>query len=315
MEIVDLTADLLAPAAALLAADARALGERVRALPAACGDPANIAGLQAGVLKPGSALAAVDGDSLLGFLGWQLVDDFRGTGRRAAYSPVHANHLAATSHQALYSAASERWAAAGCEVHALTCVAGRADLERLWFERGFGALVADALRSTEPLDVPRVEGVELRAARPDDASALAALDVEHCAHYTAPPALMAPRPADTAEEFVRLLHDDSDAVWVAEGPDGLASFLRFDPAARDVCVLSRAPGTIGINGAFTRHSWRGRGVAAALLAAATENFRERGVARVAVDYELINPPAAAFWPRWFDVVAMSVMRIPELRRR
>lgn len=315
MEIVDFTADLLAPAAALFAAGARELRDRVPSLPATCADAATVAALQAGVLQPGSALVAVDGDRLAGYLGWRVIENFRRTGRRAAYSPVQANHLDATTQRMLYGAAAERWTAAGCEVHALTFVAGRPDLERLWFESGFGALLADAVRTTEPVPAPPVEGLELRAARPEDAAEVAALDVEHCAHYSAPPVLMAPWSPTTAAGFGGLLAEEPDAVWLAVAPSGPVAFLRFDVAADDVCVLARGPGTVGINGAFTRPAWRGRGVAAALLAAATARWRERGAVRLALDFELINPPAAAFWPRWFDLVTTSVMRIPELGRR
>jgi len=69
--------------------------------------------------------------------------------------------------------------------------------------------------------------------------------------------------------------------------------------------------TIAITGAFVRAEQRGRGLAAALLRAALEDHRARGFHRCAVDFESFNPEAAAFWPRYFQPVCYSLMRIPE----
>jgi len=49
----------------------------------------------------------------------------------------------------------------------------------------------------------------------------------------------------------------------------------------------------------------------ALLRAALEDHRARGFRRCAVDFESFNPEAAAFWPRFFQPVCYSLMRIPE----
>lgn len=315
MEIVAFPPSLLPSAAAQMAGAVRALQARVPALPPTLCDPVDVAALQVGVLREANALAAVDGDRLLGFLGWWVVDDFRAAGRRAAYSPVHGHAAEAARaveiYRALYAQASRRWTAEGCEVHYLTLLAGQPEVERGWFENGFGMLVRDGIRPITPLAAPPVPGVRVRPAVPSDAPALALLDVEHCAHYAAPPVFMAPREPATQEQFAEIVTARPDSIWVAEDGDGPQAFLRVESHAEGGVELVRSPETVAVTGAFTRPAWRGRGMATALLDAALAHVATRGFTRMSVDYETVNPPALAFWPRHFATVATSVMRIPE----
>ncbi|MEQ1699092.1 MAG: hypothetical protein ABMA25_03230, partial [Ilumatobacteraceae bacterium] len=61
----------------------------------------------------------------------------------------------------------------------------------------------------------------------------------------------------------------------------------------------------------TRPAARGRGVAAALFDATLRHHADRGIPRLAFDYETINPTASAFWPRHLTTVARSSMRVLE----
>jgi ribosomal protein S18 acetylase RimI-like enzyme len=104
-----------------------------------------------------SGLVALEQEQLLGFLGWILVDEFRGTQRKAAYCPEW-GHAAPESgrpatYRALYREASRQWQAAGCQVHALTILAHERDTLETWFWNGFGLTVVDAIRNLDPLDL------------------------------------------------------------------------------------------------------------------------------------------------------------------
>src|SRR5688500_5675175 len=69
-------------------------------------------------------IAAREGDQVVGYLGWYLVDAFRWTARKGAYCPEWGHGAAdAAIYRALYRAAAEQWAAAGCEVHAVSLLA------------------------------------------------------------------------------------------------------------------------------------------------------------------------------------------------
>jgi len=315
LEVVPYAPDHLGPAATLFRDGVLRLRRRVPALPDELTHAARARALVEGFLREDRALVALEGSTVVGYLGWWLVDGFRGTPRRAAYSPEF-GHAAAPARAvevelALYHAATDHWTEAGCAVHALTCLAGQPALERAWFEDGFGLYVVDALRSMTPVSAPDPPGLTVRRALPADAASVARLDVEHRHHYAVPPVSMAPQAPDTAERLAAFMAVEPDTIWLAEASGETQAFLRLEPASDGAAAISLAPTTISITGAFTRPACRGRGVAAALLAQAVDHYAARGFERMAVDYESFNPQAAAFWPRFFDPVAVSVVRVPE----
>ncbi len=280
--------------------DPHAVSERIRRIMAACG----------GVM-------ALEDGVLVGYLGWWLAQDFRGAGHRAAYCPEWA-HAAngprkAEIYRALYRAAAAQWAAGGCEVHAITLLAHDPVAERAWFWNGFGLLVVDAVRPARGLDrSPAERGtLQFRAATAKDAAALAELDAEHCLHYGQPPIFMAPRRGETAAGWAEFLGRPRNGVWLACDEAGPAGFMRFDGYEFDGAAVVASETTVKINGAYVRPSCRGRGAAAGMLDAALKDYAGRGFTACAVDFESFNPEAAAFWPRYFEPVCLSLMRVPE----
>lgn len=317
MDVVTLSPSHLAAAAELFAAGVGRLRAAVPALPDTLTDPTAAAALQRPLLTSGRAVAAMDGGSLVGFLAWHVVEGFRGTGRTGAYVPVHGHgavpHRVAEVYPALHRAAAQQWDAAGCEVHCVTVLADQQDTIHRWFVNGFGMFLHDGIRATAaPLaQRPLPSGVRLRPAVAADADALAALDTEHRAHYSAPPVNMAPQPGDTAAEIAALVARPPAGYWLAEVDGRPEAFLRFEPTADGATAIVHSPTTIALSGAFTRPALRGRGIAAALLQAALADYAGRGFTRMSVDYETVNPTALAFWPARFDTVAVSLMRVPE----
>lgn len=315
LEIVPYRPAHLAAAATLFVDALRRLRRRVPVLPHDLTQRTRAEALIEGFLREDRALVAVEGSAVVGYLGWWVVDRFRDTPRRGAYCPEF-GHAAARPRSveielALYRAASGRWSEAGCQVHALTCLAGQPTLERALFDNGFGMFVEDALRPLTLLPTRAPPGVALRRAVAADADRLAELDAEHRRHYTAPPVFMAPHRPDTAAEHAAFLAAEPDTIWLAEADGEPQAFLRLEPVSDGAVRISLGPTTISITGAFTRPAWRGRGLAAALLAQAVGHYAGRGFQRMAVDYETFNPGAAAFWRRFFDPVAVSVVRVPE----
>jgi ribosomal protein S18 acetylase RimI-like enzyme len=197
----------------------------------------------------------------------------------------------------------------------MTCLASDAALERTLFEQGFGMLLHDAIRSLTPIDAGRPRGMSLRRATGRDVPALVELEIEHRRHYAAPPVLMVAPEPDSAEEIRRLVTEAPASVWLAEGDGRPQGFLRFERESFGAVVISLAPTTISITGAYVRPEWRGHGAGTAMLAAAVDDYRHQGFERMAVDYETINPEALAFWPRFFTPVAISHVRMPERMQR
>jgi GNAT superfamily N-acetyltransferase len=315
LEVVPFEPPHLSAAARLLSARLRRLRRRIPAIPRGVTPVEAAARRLADGLDPARTLVALEGETVVAYLGWREYADFRWSGRRGAHSPEH-GHAAvagrsAEAWAALYPVASGRWFASGCSVHALTCLAGDPALEGALVTSGFGMLLHDAIRPLTAIAASASPGLRVRLAIADDASALAQLEVEHRQHYgTAPTLMIAPEP-DTEAVLRQLIETPPSAIWLVEADGRPQGFLRFELESHGAVGISLSSTTISITGAYVRPAWRGRGAARGMLARALEHYRALGFERMAVDYETINPQAVSFWPRYFDVVAVSYMRVPE----
>ena len=302
-------------AADLFVPNLKALRRTTPNLPDRLEHPENVAAELAHLFQHCPGVMAVEDGRLAGYLGWFVIDRFRGTERRGAYVPEW-GHATLTErrpdiYRALYRAAAEQWSAAGCGVHAITLLAHEEAARQVWFWNGFGLLVVDAVRPMQPLDTPVYTELAVCAATLDDAAHLAALDAEHCQHYVHSPIFMAPRLGDSAGQFAEFLARPKNGVWLALDREEPVGFLRFEGYDFDCADLVRSEQTIRINGAYVRPAYRGRRAAAALLDAALRHYAGHGFTCCAVDFESFNPEAAAFWPKYFEPVAFSLARVPE----
>ncbi len=264
---------------------------------------------------PGGVVAMEEG-ILIGYLGWFLIDNFRGTNRRAAYCPEW-GHSAAdvarpTIYNALYRAATVQWTEAGCGVHAMTLLAHDREIDNTWFWNGFGLGVIDAIRSLEPVSNAAPEGFGVRRANLDDVETLMKLEAEHWQHYTQPPVSMAPHPCPDEDAYTTFFREPTNNYWLAEHDNGeFIGFMRFEGIASGAAEIVSARGTAAITGAYVRPAYRGRGMAIELLDAALRYYAGRGFVRCTVDFETFNPEARGFWLKYFDPVCFSLMRVPE----
>lgn len=314
MHILPLSSEYLPAAARLFAERFSALRAALPELPPSAEDPAWAQARLAERSAAGCALAALEGQRLVGVLGWYLLENFRDTPRRGAYCPewaVTAAEQPEAVFRALYRAAAELWTRSGCEVHALSLLANDAAGREAWFWNGFGMVVVDALRGLEPLEAAAPAGLTLRKAGLEDARRLARIEAEHWRHYIEPPIFMTPHTPDDAATFRHFLTQPENSAWLALAGEEPVGYLRLESSSQVAAEIVSAPDTIAVTGAFVRAEHRGRGLAAALLRAALEDHRARGFRRCAVDFESFNPEAAAFWPRFFQPVCYSLMRIPE----
>jgi GNAT superfamily N-acetyltransferase len=313
MHIASFTPAQVNEAAAMFVASFTRLRDAVPAVPDTFGSPETVATR----LDEMQGVAAVDADGrLLGYLtSWFPIERFRDTTRTGAYVPEWGHGAVAAApaavHHALYRAASSAWSAAGCEVHAVTVLAGDDRTRDRWWWSGFGMGPVDAIRPTTPLGAPAVPDVTVRAATVTDRGSLATLDLEHRRAYTLPPVFMPLRPADDEAGWAAFLSQARGSVWLAEDGAGVPiGFLRFDREFGG-CDLVASDDGVFISGAYVRAPHRGRGIATALLDAGLAHHAAAGRAYCAVDFEAFNPEAATFWLRWFAPVAHSLLRIPE----
>jgi GNAT superfamily N-acetyltransferase len=315
MEIVPFQSQYVDSAAALFVENLGRLRLRVPVLSDRMTDPQMVADKLRSLLDAGPAVIALDQGKLVGYLGSYLIDHFRDTERKAAFCPEWGYAVQGDRKEpitrALYRAAAEQWTEAGCHAHAISLLAHDPVTQNVWFWQGFGLLVVDAVRPLTLVDTPSPTGITIRQATADDVELLARLDAEHWQHYAQPPILMAVQWADDPAAWADFLTTPGNSAWLAIKDSEAAGFMRFERHSRGAAAIVAAETNVAITGAFVRPAYRGCRAAVALLNAAFADYARQGIDRCSVDFEAINPEAAAFWMKYFDPVCLSVMRVPE----
>jgi GNAT superfamily N-acetyltransferase len=299
--------------AVLFVENFKQLRAAVPILPDLMEDPHRVAGM----LSDMPGIVARDAGKVVGYMLWYLVDDFRGTPRKGAYVPEQGHGAANPQiYRAMYRAAAEQWAEAGCEVHAISLLAPCDDSHRLgvrevWFWNGFGLTGVDAIRTMKPLGIAAPGGITIRVATLDDLEGLVTLEVEHSRHYRLPPISMMAHETKDAVALATIIGEPDSRIWIAVDGGTPIGFINFERNSFGAAVVVDAPDKIHITGTYVRPQYRGQRIGGAILDAALRDYAARGFARCSVDFEAFNPEAAAFWTKYFDVVCLSVTRVPE----
>ncbi len=321
MEILPFQKKDIPAAAALFIEGLIKLRQRLPVLPDRMENAAIVSGLLERLLTRSAGVAAYEGDRLLGYLGWWLVDGFRSPTRRAGYVPEWANATVEESKpaviRALYRCAADIWTKAGCDTHAITLLASDSRAIETWFWNGFGLTVVDAVRTTRPLNAGAETaaaippGFSLRKAAPDDADKLAELESEHTHHYERSPVFMVPFSPYDAGGFRQYLAEPDQHAWLAVKGEEPAGYIRFEAKTFGAAEIVSGPGSTAITAAYVRPTYRGQGLSSALLEASQAYFSSQGIGCCSVDFESFNPEAAVFWMRYFEPACFSMVRVPE----
>lgn len=261
------------------------------------------------------ALAAISDDGIVGYLGWNVYDNFRGVSRRTTYSPDYAHAAPGLEkhkiYQALYNAASKDWYSTACKAFVLTLLANHGHSEAFWFWNGYGLLVVDAIRSSS-LALPHIPADFLiRKATQPDLESIVQLDQEHYRHYPQPPTLMVPRSPRSTSQLAGIINSEKSSIWIAKDSGILVGFMSFEMMSEGATMLVTSEANIAITSAYVQPQFRGINVGAGILGSALREYSQRGFQTCSVDFESVNPFAANFWMKFFKPVCLSVMRVPE----
>ncbi|MBK8905297.1 MAG: GNAT family N-acetyltransferase [Anaerolineaceae bacterium] len=315
MKITKFHREHVVEAAALFVENYRRQRQIVPVLPGLMAEVVPVAERLTRLLDVSSGVVAVENGRLLGYLAWYLVPNFRDTPRRGAYVPEWGHATVddgkTAIYRALYRAAAGQWAAAGCQVHAITLLAHDQEAERAWFWHGFGLTVLDAVRPVRPLNTLPQTALHIRQATVEDAAALTALDAEHWQHYSQPPILMTARTGLNEAGNIAFLSRRKNSVWLACDGEHLAGFIRCDGYDFDGVAIVESDRTAAITGAYVRPAYRGQRAAPAMLDAALRHYESLGFTCCALNFESFNPEATLFWLNYFEPVCHSVLRVPE----
>jgi GNAT superfamily N-acetyltransferase len=167
----------------------------------------------------------------------------------------------------------------------------------------FGAAVEDL-----PRPAPRA-GLSTRLAGPGDAGPVSAIAAAafRDGRFHSDPSVPPGRASEVYRQWAVACCEGSaaEATIVAEDDTGPVGFVACRVVGHTAVHLQRATGTIAL--IASRESVRGRGVGLTLIAAATQWFRDEGVAAVEVGTQLRNVAAARLYERCgFRLVAGSL---------
>ncbi|MAT99719.1 MAG: hypothetical protein CL608_21475 [Anaerolineaceae bacterium] len=315
MKVISWQHEHTAEAAALFVQNYHQQRLLVPVLPDIMTDVEQVAARLEQLLRTSSGVKALENGRLLGYLAWYLVPNFRKTPRLGAYVPEWGHGAVeegkAAIYRALYRAAAAQWAAAGCQVHAITLLAHDQEAEKVWFWQGFGLTVVDAVRAVRPFGAMPQTPLHIRLATVADALALTALDADHWQHYAQPPILMTPRSGLDADGNAAFLSRPRNSVWLAYDGGSPVGFIRCSGYDFDSVAIVESEWTVAITGAYVRPAYRGQRAATALLDKALRHYEACEFTCCTLNFESFNPEAAAFWPRYFEPVCHSLLRVPE----
>lgn len=259
-------------------------------------------------LANGLGVVCVENGRMLGYLGatgpYQNQFATRASG---VYSPLEANGVVgenpARIWHRMYQAAAARWVAAGAGWHAITLHAHDAAAQHALWQYGFGMRCADAIRRAEPICVAPVPGIVCREQQ--NGSAVQALRMGLDRHLCQSPCFMTHGHADLTN-WLNGIAGRQSRIFAALANGVPVAYVEVGGSGET--YFSEHPTVANICGTFCAEEWRGKGVSRLLLNRVLQTLQGEGLRYLGVDYETINPTAAAFWPKHFTPYTLSLAR-------
>jgi GNAT superfamily N-acetyltransferase len=261
-------------------------------------------------------VVAIEEGAVAGYLGGMRVPQLKGRDK-GVYCPEWAHAVTPTAeaarrrriYDALYEAIGETWVGEGRLNHAITLLAHDTTARDTWFWNGFGMLVVDVVRGTDPLACAPVDGgVRVRLATPADLPALLPVAAEHAAYYRRAPIFLPISLVTNAAELESFLADPARDVCVAEEEGRVLGFMQIRVGSEDACTIVRDEDTASCVGAYVRPDARRAGLGTRLLAASLTWTQERGCRRFSLDFEAANLYGRRFWLKHLTPVCHSLLR-------
>jgi len=274
--------------------------------------------------REGRVYGLIEGDTLIAFLGWFKIDEFRNVGA-AAFTPDWCSAVSAPDGEVprLMGTLVRRLLGdlkeAGIPIHAASILSANGALLEEFSLLGYGRIVLDAavpvaelIGKTGPGTAfprePGPGGLNVRAATGSDAKALSELDASLARHVGAPPVLMPDTHGSTEGEWEQWLASADSLTFIAERDGIPVGFIKADPPHFDVSWFVHGAETMAICGLYVDPAARGLGAGEALLRRLALAAADRGYTLMSVDCETHNPEARAFWTRRFEPVTWSFER-------
>lgn len=259
----------------------------------------------------GLGVAAFDNNKMTGFLCCCEPFDnaFRATDVRGVFSPMGANAAVSKNrskiYAAMYQAAGEKWIKTGAVSHAVCLFAHDEELQRQFFQYGFGLRCIDAIRPMELIDCEPCTGYDLVELSKEEFHAVYPLHLALYRHYCESPFFMNRKP-ESQEEFVASSLQDGGRYFAAKRRGELCAFMKISVPGETFITTDRS--YLYINGAYCLPEHRGRGLYQNLLNFTIAVLKREGYTRLGVDFESFNPTGRGFWLKYFAAYTSGVVR-------
>ncbi|MFH0993844.1 MAG: GNAT family N-acetyltransferase, partial [bacterium] len=135
---------------------------------------------------------------------------------------------------------------------------------------------------------------------------IAELHRQHNHYYRETPIFMPNRDEDPLADLNEWFSGENRHLWVAMKGDQAIGYMRIQPQGES--VISLHPLMMNITGAYVVPEERGSRCGTLLLDAVSRWGMANGYPLTGVDFESINPAAAAFWMKHFTAYAYSLTR-------
>jgi len=294
-------------AAQLFSSNFRAARRAQPLLPRCFEDPTSIEPWLAELAGRRPGVAAVEGDTLVGYLVGGVIPSWRGA--RTAFVPFWAHAVRGEERgrtmEDMYSELTGEWTGDGCSIYLVTVLAHDKETIDTLFRVGHGMAVYDTMRELRAVEGPFAE-VDVRRAGPEDSDTFRVLRAGLVEGMSGPPVFLVTGEGKTEEYYRDWLGNRLKAVWLAKHRGVAAGYMQACPLDERVLVTDEK--TAWVQGAYTKPELRSQGIAAVLLRECVEWARLEGYERIAVDFEGENVLGRRFWLKHFEPVTVSLVR-------
>lgn len=259
----------------------------------------------------GLGVAAFDGETMVGFLSCYSPFDnaFGSTDAKGIFSPMEANAAVSANrsqiYAAMYQAAGAKWVKSGAVSHAICLYAHDEELQRQFYQYGFGLRCMDAIRPMERIDCKPCADYDFSELPEEEYPGVYPLALALNRHYQESPFFML-RAFETPEAYIQSSIEEGARYFTAKQDGKLCAFLRVSASGETFAATGNT--YRHINGAYCLPEHRGKGVYQNLLNYAIATLQAEGYTQLGVDFESFNPTARGFWLKYFTAYTHGVVR-------
>ncbi len=206
----------------------------------------------------------------------------------------------------MYLKLADNWAGTGLHLHIIGHLAHDTRLQETLFQLGFGAILAERVRSLSPL----AENSVFEIVDEPDYTNLIDIHILHMQYYLrAPIFIRKDTERNTGVSELKSHAEAGDKFLVYyEGSEPGAYFIVGESALSGEGFLLRKTNSAQIKAAYVKPHLRGKGIGRALLQKALDWSKNQGYDRIFVEHETANYYGGKFWSQYFTPYMYFSMR-------